>query len=59
MANNEDIARLLESMSEDLRLAHKELTWAAKHMANIYNAVKPAEKSPIEGDPNQLKIFDE
>lgn len=52
----EELRKAIGSMAEELRLAHKELRWAAAHLANIYNAVKPVEKAPIEDDPNQQKI---
>lgn len=45
-------------IAERLRIAVKELRWAAGHLAAIYDMVKPIDMPPFE-DPNQLSLFDE
>ncbi len=45
-----------EKTAEEMRLMYRHLYWATKHMANIYNAVKPEEKPPLGFDPQQLSL---
>ena len=46
-----------EYTAEEIRLVYRHLYWATKHLANIYNAIKPEEKPIINFDPNQLSLF--
>lgn len=52
---NEDNARTL---ANHLRIAAKQLRWAADNIAACYNLVKPEDMPPLFVDPNQLTIFD-
>lgn len=54
MESSKDTQRLV---AEHLRLAYKELRWAAKNIAQLHELMKPEEEPPII-DPNQLKLFD-
>lgn len=45
-------------IAERIKVAAKELRWAAANLEEIYNMVKPENMSPIE-DPNQLKLFND
>lgn len=47
-----------KAIAERIRLAVKELRWAALNLAAIYEAIRTEENLPLE-DPNQLKLFDE
>lgn len=55
MENNNDTQR---QVAEHLRIAYKELRWAAMNIAQLYELMKPEDK-PHLTDPNQLKLFDE
>lgn len=44
-------------VAEHLRLAEKELRWAANNIAAVYEMTRPADMPPIE-DKNQLKLFE-
>ena len=44
--------------AEHLRIAAKQLRWAADNIAACYNLVKPEDAPPLFVDPNQLTIFD-
>ena len=46
-----------ERLAEEVRLVYRHLYWATKHVANIYNAVKPESKPVIDFDPMQLSLF--
>lgn len=46
-----------EHIAEETRLVYRHLYWATKHLANIYNAIKPEEKPAVEFDPRQLSLF--
>lgn len=52
---DEDNARTL---ANHLRIAAKQLRWAADNLASAYNLVKPEDMPPLFVDPNQLTIFD-
>ena len=52
---NEDNARTL---ANHLRIAAKQLRWAADNIAACYNIVKLEDTPPLFVDPNQLTIFD-
>lgn len=54
MEYNKETQRM---MATYLRLAYKELRWAAKNMAAMHDLIRPADEPPIE-DPNQLKLFE-
>ena len=45
-------------IAEYLRLAHKELRWAAKNIAALHDLMRPEDVPAIE-DPNQLKLFND
>ncbi len=46
-------------VAERLRLAAKELRWAAANIESIYDMVRPVDMPPFE-DKNQMKIeFDD
>ncbi|MBQ6069977.1 MAG: hypothetical protein IJK84_10785 [Bacteroidales bacterium] len=47
-----------ERLAEEVRLVYRHLYWATKHLANIYNAVKPEGKPELEVDPRQLSLFE-
>lgn len=53
MANNKETQK---QIADHLRMAYKELRWAANHIAALHDIMRPAEEPPIE-DPNQLKLF--
>lgn len=55
MGYNRETQRM---MAAYLRLAYKELRWAAKNMAAMHDLIRPEEEPPIE-DPNQLKLFED
>lgn len=55
MANNRETQK---QIAEHLRMAYKELRWAANHIASLHEIMRPEEEPPIE-DPNQLKLFTE
>lgn len=46
-----------EFIAEEVRLVFRHLYWATKHVANVYNAIKPEEKPSLDVDPNQLSLF--
>ena len=46
--------RTHKEISEEVRLAAQEMIWAAQHLANYYNAIKPADAPKMEIDPRQL-----
>lgn len=46
-----------EYTAEEVRLVYRHLYWATKHLANIYNAIKPEEKPAVNFDPMQLSLF--
>ena len=46
------------ALAEHLRIAAKQLRWAADNLAACYNLVKPEDEPPLFVDPNQLTIFD-
>ena len=46
------------ALAEYLRIAAKQLRWAADNLAAAYNLIKPEDAPPLFGDPNQLTIFD-
>lgn len=46
-----------ERLAEEVRLVYRHLYWATKHLANIYNAVKPEDRPALEVDPIQLSLF--
>ena len=46
-----------ERLAEEGRLVYRHLYWATKHLANIYNAVKPEDRPALEADPRQLSLF--
>ena len=41
---------------DELRLAIQDLRWAAAHLANYYNAVRPPDTPPVLTDPNQTQL---
>ena len=43
-------------IAEELRVTIKELGWLRGHLANIYNAIRPANMDEIPADENQLEI---
>ncbi len=46
------------ALAEHLRIAAKQLRWAADNLAAAYNLIKPEDAPPLFVDPNQLTIFD-
>lgn len=59
MENNDIVNNPSQRLvAEHLRLAYKELHWAAKNIAQLYELMKPEDK-PHLTDLNQLKLFDE
>lgn len=46
-----------DRLAEEVRLVYRHLYWATKHLANIYNAVKPEDRPALEVDPRQLSLF--
>ena len=46
------------ALAEHLRIAAKQMRWAADNLAAAYNLIKPEDAPPLFGDPNQLTIFD-
>lgn len=46
------------ALAEHLRIAAKQMRWAADNLAAAYNLIKPPDAPPIYVDPNQLTIFD-
>lgn len=46
------------ALAEHLRIAAKQLRWAADNLAAAYNLIKPPDAPPLYVDPNQLTIFD-
>lgn len=44
--------------AEHLRIAAKQMRWAADNLAAAYNLIKPEDAPPLFVDPNQLTIFD-
>lgn len=46
--------------AEKIRLAVKELRWAAQNLAAYYESIRTEDNPPIEAeDPKQLKLFTE
>lgn len=54
----DDGLRQISMVAGHLRLAVKELRWAAAHLSAVYEAIRTEENEPME-DPNQLKLFEE
>lgn len=46
------------ALAEHLRIAAKQMRWAADNLAAAYNLIKPEDAPPLFVDPNQLTIFD-
>ena len=46
------------ALAEHLRIAAKQMRWAADNLAAAYNLIKPPDAPPLYVDPNQLTIFD-
>lgn len=46
------------ALAEHLRIAAKQMRWAADNLAAAYNLIKPPDAPPLFVDPNQLTIFD-
>ncbi len=53
MENDKELRR---QVAERLRLAAKELRWAAANIEQIYDMIKPSDMPEIE-PKNQLKLF--
>jgi len=47
-----------KQIAEHLRLAYKELRWAAKNIGIVHDLMRPDDEPPID-DPNQLKLFND
>lgn len=46
------------ALAEHLRIAAKQMRWAADNLAAAYNLIKPEDAPTLFVDPNQLTIFD-
>jgi len=45
------------AIAEEVRLIHKELRWAHKHVRNIYGMIGIEAPPPVELDDHQLSLF--